>query len=179
MIYLADNFGAKLYKTNLLKLIYIIEEISIKKYGIPFFNIDFKIWKLGPVNTEVYYELSEDLDALSDFLTVKESNFGRYVESSRTFNDDEFSDNDIEILTNVIENFKGYSSEDLVKYTHETTKPWYIQADENGLIDNNGELKRSITDIEIDFSRILDPDTFQHFIYSSSKDYRNIFESLS
>lgn len=179
IIYLTDNFGAKLYKTNLLKLIYIIEEASIKKFGIPFFNIDFKIWKLGPVNKEVYYELSEDLDVLSGYISVKESDYGRYIKSLREFNDDEFSRNDLEILQEVIETFKGWSSEELVNYTHEESKPWYVQASAEGLIDDRGILKESITDIEIDFSKILDPNTFQHFVYSSAKDCRNAFDSLN
>jgi uncharacterized phage-associated protein len=54
IIYLCNSIE-KPTKTHLLKLIFIIEEISIMKFGIPFFNLRFDVWKLGPIGT-IYFK---------------------------------------------------------------------------------------------------------------------------
>ncbi|MBP6431602.1 MAG: DUF4065 domain-containing protein, partial [Ferruginibacter sp.] len=47
LIYLANNVG-ELNKTKILKLLYLIEEKAIKKFGYPFFGFNFQLWKFGP-----------------------------------------------------------------------------------------------------------------------------------
>ena len=49
VVYLADRIE-NLSKTKLLKLLYILDEISIKKSGIPMLNLKYKVWKFGPVS---------------------------------------------------------------------------------------------------------------------------------
>jgi hypothetical protein len=48
IIYLSEKIG-ELSKTKDLKLISILDELSIKKSGIPFFNLKYKVWKFSPV----------------------------------------------------------------------------------------------------------------------------------
>ena len=42
LIYLSSNIN-RLPKTKALKLIYILDELSIKQSGIPFFNLQYKV----------------------------------------------------------------------------------------------------------------------------------------
>jgi uncharacterized phage-associated protein len=59
IIFLCDRIKP-LSKTKLLKLIYLIEELSVKKHGVPFFNIRFDVWKLGPVSRDLYAEITSE-----------------------------------------------------------------------------------------------------------------------
>ena len=61
MVYLSKNIK-RLSKTKLLKLLYILDEISIKSSGIPFLNLQYKVWKYGPVSAELFIDLSQKND---------------------------------------------------------------------------------------------------------------------
>src|SRR5258706_9819966 len=93
IVYLSKNIS-DLNKTKILKLLFLMEEACIKKFGHPFFGIDFQLWKLGPVAKDIFIDLSDETPTLlKDFVkkdTINPSNFIAKAE----FNDDEFSDND-------------------------------------------------------------------------------------
>ena len=55
-------------KTKLLKLLYLLEECYVKKYSIPLLDIDFEVWQAGPVNREVYIELSDTPIMLNGYI---------------------------------------------------------------------------------------------------------------
>ncbi|OQX99142.1 MAG: hypothetical protein B6I24_03420 [Bacteroidetes bacterium 4572_128] len=47
-----------LYKTKLLKLIYLLDEISVKETACKFSNLEYHVWKYLPVNSDLFYFLS-------------------------------------------------------------------------------------------------------------------------
>ena len=53
LIYIASNIKP-LYHTQLLKLIYLIDEEAVKEDGVPITWLDYKVWKFGPVAQEAY-----------------------------------------------------------------------------------------------------------------------------
>lgn len=179
IIYLSNKYSGKLYKTTLLKLIYLIEESSIKKYGVPFFNIDFKIWKLGPVFTDLYYELTEGLDIYKPYFDLKSNTFGKYIDCDKEFSDDEFSDNDIELMDSILDVHKDTSSDVMVEITHSEDRPWYIQAKSENLLDEDGNLTKSITNESIDFEILLEKDSIQYYLLQASQESKRVFESIS
>src|SRR6266540_4153637 len=68
IIYLSGKI-TDLNKTKILKLLFLLEEASIKKYGHPFFGIDFQLWKHGPVVKDIFIDLSdENPTLLNDFI---------------------------------------------------------------------------------------------------------------
>ncbi len=67
IIYFSQHID-QLSKTKLLKLLYILDEISISRSGIPVLNLKFKAWKFGPVSEDLFIELSSELSFLKDFL---------------------------------------------------------------------------------------------------------------
>ena len=94
-------------KTHLLKLIFIIEEISVKKFGIPFFNLRFDVWKLGPVSKDLYVELTDEPNLLSEYITKEAIEKDKFIICPKhEFSDDEFSDNEMALLEEVAERFK-------------------------------------------------------------------------
>ena len=116
-IYLSERIP-NLSKTKFLKLLYILDELSIKQSGIPFLNLDYKVWKFGPVAEPIFIDLSSEMSLLAPFI---KSNQKGHLSAKKAFKDDEFSDNDIELLDEVIKSF-GHNEESLWNKTAKENK---------------------------------------------------------
>lgn len=165
IIYLSEKI-ANLSKTKALKLIYILDELSIKQSGIPFFNLKYKVWKFGPVSEEIFIDLSSETTLLKNYIERTSEDGITVVKPIAKFNDDEFSDNDIELLDFVIEKFGDKSAKDLVYYTHRKNAPWHNTATVNSVLDllENEEINN--TELVIDMSILINHDKRKKAIYS-------------
>lgn len=170
IVYLSNRIPY-LSKTKLLKLIYILDEQSIKKSGIPFFNFEYKTWKLGPVAEEIFVDLSSETFLLKDFVekTTYEDNI--FIISKADFNDDEFSENDIELMEFVVKRFGGLSANELVEYTHKPNSPWYITAKKMNVLDLLLKQEINSTDFLVDMKSLIDHDDRKKSIYSDYLDF--------
>lgn len=145
-----------LNKTKILKLLFLLEEASIKKYGYPFFGIDFQIWKLGPVVKDIFIDLSEESPTLlSKYIQRDEAN-PLVFKGSAEFNDDEFSDNDIHLLELISDFAKDKSAKDLVKHTHTKDSLWRKSAINNGVLEILEQELANSTEFNIDFSLLFE-----------------------
>lgn len=154
-----------LNKTKILKVLFLLEEASIKKYGYPFFGIDFQIWKLGPVVKDIFIDLSEDSpELLSDYIKRDENNPSVFTGKTE-FNDDEFSDNDIELLKLISDFAKDKSATALIKYTHSNNSLWRKSAISYGVLELLEQELRNSTEFNIDFSLLFEnnPDLLEQF----------------
>lgn len=176
IIYLATHIP-ELNKTKLLKLIYLLEEISIKKYGFPFFNIRFDVWKFGPVSKDIYVELSDTPDLLDKFLTIDKCEDTTFIHPKIAFDDDEFSDNDMKILEYVAINFKNTTAKQLVNLTHRKHSPWYQTALQYGLHERFALGQLNSTNIEIDFSSLFEDENSKTF-YLENKELLSFSDHL-
>lgn len=147
-------------KTHLLKLVYILEETSVKKYGIPFFGFRFDLWKLGPVSRELFVDLSSDEpELLAGYITKQAGPNGQVnIVAAKAFNDDEFSDNELKLLDEVSNRFLYCTAKDLINFTHRKDTPWYNTALKNGLLETLEEGKINTTDIAIDLTEAIKDD---------------------
>lgn len=177
IIYLAGKIP-NLSKTKLLKLIFLIEETSIKKYGLPIFNLPFLVWKYGPVAKDIYVDLSDDGVLFNKYISTKQNGNNTIVSAKIGFSDDEFSDNEIKILDLVVDKFGSYSAEQLVTLTHREHSLWYITAKENGVLEYLQTEKINNTNIEIDLSRTLENDSFKKEIYLQHREFLTQSRSL-
>ena len=59
LVYLAQNIS-DLSMTKALKLLYIIDETSMKESGVPVTWLEYKVWEKGPVAQEIYDEIRDD-----------------------------------------------------------------------------------------------------------------------
>ncbi|MBE9466022.1 Panacea domain-containing protein [Dyadobacter subterraneus] len=179
VVYLAERIKP-LSKTKLLKLISLIEEYSVKTYGLPFFNLDFTVWKLGPVSRDIFVDLSSD----EPILLAKYIRTNIDVDASIDifpkveFSDDEFSDNEMKLLEHITTTFKDYSASELVQLTHRKHSLWYLTALEHGVLTYLEEDKMNSTEIPIDFSRLLDGMPVKKAIYEDQRDYLGKSQSL-
>jgi uncharacterized phage-associated protein len=179
VVFLTEKINP-LSKTKLLKLIYLIEEYSVRTYGLPFFNLDFTVWKLGPVSRDIFVDLSSDEPILlSDYIKKSAATDGNvYITGKVKFSDDEFSDNEMDLIEHVVDTFKDYTAADLVELTHRKHSLWYLTASENGVLEYLEAGTLNSTEIEIDFSRLLDEMPLKKAIYEDQQTYLQNNQSL-
>lgn len=165
LIYLSDKIDG-LAKTKALKLIYLLDEISIKRYGIPFFNLKYKVWKLGPVSEELYIDLNEpNKTYFGNHIKTNTIKGVTYIKPLHKFNDDEFSKIDIDLLNEVVIKFGKYTAEELVKYTHKKNSPWSETAIKNNVLKLLTDEKINNTEYIIDMSTLIKNDTRKKGLY--------------
>lgn len=173
MIYIANNVNF-INKTKLLKLLYLLEECSIARHKTPFFGIDFKVWKFGPVAQEIYIDLSnDDTEIFSEYIATSKKGKSTSICPKKDFSDDEFSDNDIDTLNYIVGKFGNLSAEELVTFTHDLTL-WKIVVRENDL--EQHFVNANSSDHKIDFSRLLND--HEKDLYNEVVENKVIFNQL-
>lgn len=165
IIYLANSLG-NLSKTKILKLLYILDELSIKKSGIPFFNLKYKVWKFGPVSEEIFIDLSSDTTMLKDYIEKEIDGLNTTIKPKNDFNDDEFSDNDIELMDFVISRFGNKSAKELIQYTHRKNSPWYNTASSYSVLELLEKEEINNTELLINMGSIIDHDNRKKSVYN-------------
>jgi uncharacterized phage-associated protein len=154
MVYIAKRVPS-LSKTKLLKLLYLLEEVSVKENKLPFFGIPFEVWQAGPVAKDVFIDLDVTPVLFGEYISIKRDDKATYIFAKSDFRDDEFSDNDMEVMNDVIEKYGNKTATQLVKILHKKGSAWHKVAEENGL---NEAFDKKITNSsskEIDFTYYL------------------------
>ena len=155
IIYLAERIP-HLSKTKLLKLLYLLEESFVKKYQLPFLNLEFEVWQAGPVARDIFIDLSDEPLLLKDYITIEKKDDATYIKPATSFSDDEFSDNEIDMLELIIAHFGPLTAAELVKRTHQKNSNWYTIAKKKGLLDLFENKLTNSSDEKIDFTWYLD-----------------------
>ncbi len=170
IIYLCNNLE-KATKTHILKLIYIIEEISIRELGMPFFDLDFYVWQLGPVNQDLFVELTETPILLYQYISIETEGKTIVVKPKKDFSDDEFSDTEILLLQEIMDRFKYCTAKELVNHTHRKDSPWHNAALKNGVLDALENNHLTTTSYQIDLSEIIQNNPQRLSFYNSHKEF--------
>jgi uncharacterized phage-associated protein len=177
ILYLCENIKG-VSKTKLLKLLYLLEERSVLETGTPFLNINFEVWKLGPVAKEIFISIedsrmSESQGWIDDYITCKRHLFkkGTFLMPNNQFDDSEFSDSDIHLMDTIIKEFGDKSANELIAVTHRETCLWYKVAKENNLLGKFKDGTQSSSDCKIEFKDIISDDPQKLSKYNSYKDF--------
>lgn len=180
IVYLAQRID-DLSKTKLLKLLFFLEERAVNKLNLPFLDLKFEVWSKGPVSKDIFIELSEgktkELVLLKDFIAIEVRDDCTYVKPAVDFCDDEFSDNEIELLESIVADFGKVTASDLVGLTHHPESLWYKLAQENGLLESFEEGTMLSSDIEISFDLLL-PDEKSKSYYNNHREYNNMLRQV-
>lgn len=139
LVYLAKKIQP-LYLTKTLKLLYLIDETSVREIGVPVTWLDYQVWKLGPVPKELFIELRHNVKefyqdkkiSLEDYITVEKAinpvknQFDSYIIKPKVeFDDGEFNDYEIDLIDRIIEENQHLSSAKLVEKLHEKGTLWH------------------------------------------------------
>lgn len=131
-----------------LKLLYILDEITVKKTGVPFTWLDHKVWKYGPVANSIYQEIkhgvkemvNEEVITLDSFVktrkerTTKRGNSEEiYLAPNSSFNDGLFSDFELKILQNVVKEYGKLTASEIRQKFREENTLWYQIVKKNEL----------------------------------------------
>ena len=140
-----------------MKLLYILEESFVKQYNIPFLGLEFEVWQAGPVARDIFIDLSDNPVLLEEYIVAEKDSDSTYIKAIKDFSDDEFSDNEIEMMEYIAANLGQYSAKELVKYTHRKGSNWYEIASSTGLLEKFAKKLANSSEEKIDFTRSLDP----------------------
>ena len=164
------------YKTEVLKLLFLMEERMVQLYHIPLLSIPYSVWRLGPVSVDVFEELSDGPVLLSDFVTLQFNGQGIKVTPSKEFDEDEFSDAELSVMQEVMEKYGDMNSEQLIAITHKDGSLWQETAKEHGLLDDFEQKRANSSTVVIDMGRHLCPD--DHSYYEETLENRQMANML-
>ncbi|MCQ2960548.1 MAG: SocA family protein [Bacteroidales bacterium] len=145
IVYIAEKVE-DLSKTKLLKLLFFMEEYSVCRFQTPFLGMQYEIWQAGPVIKDVFVDLSETPVLLEGYVEKVNKEGNTYIRSIKNFSDEEFSDNDMLVMDEIISKYGNKTATELVKLTHKEGSLWYNTAKRNGLLEAF-EQKKLITPI--------------------------------
>lgn len=145
------------------------DEHAVKKSGVPITWLDYKVWKYGPVPEEVYNlvkrtanlrQIGAEADPLP-YIDVTQPPAplpdGVLLVPKKTFDDSRFSDFEIDVLDQIIDQYGRCTSEQLVDILHDKDSLWHKIASENNL-EEQFQLKSNRSDHVIEFTELLDTD---------------------
>lgn len=179
LIYFSEN-AAPLSLTKALKLLFLLDETSVKETGVPVTWLDYKVWRLGPVAKQIYLEfrngqkecLNNEILSLDPFVEANEESIynkrGLVLKAKVEFNDDEFSDYEIELLDEIVRKFGNWTATELVDFTHKSGSLWSQIVEKYDLAENLELLGSS--DHPVDFFEHIKGDEEKRFAYKSAYD---------
>ena len=141
-----------LSKTQLLILLYLMEERMALKYHIPFIGIPFEVWQIGPVAKDVFVDLSDSPYLLKNFVKTDFKDGGTFIEAIADFDDNEFSECEIEMMDEILAKYGNMTASDLVSETHKEGTLWYRTAVRTGLLKAFNKYECNNSDQQIDFT---------------------------
>lgn len=151
VVYIASH-TKNLSKTKLLKLLYFMEEYSVRRFHTPFLGLPFEVWQAGPVVKDVFIDLSETPVILDGFITKQVKGDATYIQAAKEFCDDEFSDNDLVVMQDVLKKYGDKSAKELVGLTHQKGTLWYKVANQKQLLPLFESKMMNNSDYTIDFA---------------------------
>ncbi len=154
VVYIASHTN-NLSKTKLLKLLYFMEEYSVRRFHTPFLGLPFEVWQAGPVVKDVFIDLAETPVLLDGYVTKQVKGEATYILPIRDFCDDEFSDNDLVVMQEVMKKYGDKTAKELVALTHRKGSLWYNIANRKGLLHPFANNLMNNSDYTIDFSEEL------------------------
>lgn len=141
-----------LSKTKLLKLLYFMEEYSVRKFHTPFLGLPYEVWQAGPVVKDVFIDLSETPVILDGFVRKQIKDEAVYIQAVKDFCDDEFSDDDMTVMQDVLKRYGDKTAKELVSITHKKGSLWYKVASDNNLLESFEKKLMNNSDYTIDFA---------------------------
>ncbi|MFK7978362.1 MAG: Panacea domain-containing protein [Saprospiraceae bacterium] len=147
LIFLAEKIP-HLSLSKTLKLLYILDEITVKKTGVPFTWLDHKVWKYGPVANSIYQEIKHgvkeivngEVVTLDSFIktrkertTKRGNNEEIYLVPNTSFNDGLFSDLELRTLDHIVKQYGKLTASEIRQKFQEENTLWYQIVKKNEL----------------------------------------------
>ena len=172
--------------TKTLKLLYILDETSIKETGSPVTWLDYKVWENGPVAIDVYNEIKnqevfcyqgKELSLLHSIQLEKKFNTDRnseevFLKPNGDFDKTIFNRYELNLLETIVFKYGNWNATELINFLHEEGSLWHKMVSEHNLIDHFQQIGK-ITNHSIEFNDLLENNPILQMAAKSS------FEALS
>jgi len=176
IVYIARK-KSNLSKTQLLRLLYLMEERMALKYHIPFIGIPFEVWQIGPVAKDVFVDLSDSPYLLKNFVKTDFKDGGTFIEAIADFDDSEFSKCEIEIMDYVLVRYGNMTASDLFLETCKKDSLWYRAAVRTGLLETFNRQECNNSDLQINFAEVMSDSSAE--VYCESLNIRQTANLLN
>ena len=187
--YLATNIEI-LSMTKALKLLYIIDETSIKETGSPITWLDYKVWEMGPVAIEIYDEIKhkqhicyngKDI-TVSDYVDLsiieKKEREEIYLKPKVNFNESIFNKYEMELLYLTVFKFGNWTAKELIEHLHSENSLWHKSVKEHNLEEVFAQGKKK-TNYSIEFNELLKNDPILSLANKSSLEALELQQRMS
>jgi len=165
LIILLSERCKPLYHTKLLKLLFLIDEASVKKNGHPITWLSYQVWQHGPVAPDIYSSKFKGINRFSEFVEFRNAGENKFiVVPLAKFSDDEFSDLDLETIDEVISLYGNLNSNKLVDIVHSDNSLWSKTKKRENL---HFSEKDTTSNVELNFTELLDNDFKKTLYYSA------------
>lgn len=154
VVYVAQHVP-QLSKTKLLKLLYLMDEYSVARFQTPFLGLPYEVWQAGPVVKDIFIDLSETPILLEGYIEKEFVDGKTYIKAAKDFSDEEFSDNDMTVMDDILKCHGQKTARQLVELTHKKDGLWYQVAERNGLIQLFDEKAINNSDCQLDLGELL------------------------
>ena len=104
---------------------------------------------------DVFIDVSETPVLLDGYVTKEVVGDATYILPAKSFVDDEFSDNDLLVMDEVMKKYGDKTAKELVGITHRKGSLWYMVAERNNLLASFENKLMNNSDCVIDFAEEL------------------------
>ncbi|MCR5445173.1 MAG: SocA family protein [Bacteroidales bacterium] len=115
----------------------------------------FEVWQAGPVVKDLFIDLSETPVIMDGYVEKEVVDDKTYIKATTTFSDDEFSDNDITVMDDILRRYGKKTAKQLVELTHRKDGLWYATAERNNLLEGFEQKVINNSDCQIDLGECL------------------------
>ena len=175
--------------TKSLKLLYILDETSIKETGTLFTWLDYKVWEMGPVAIDVYNEIKREEITWYKGKELKSTEYVNidcvqkpdreeiYLTSKSEFDESVFNQYELDLLNMTVFKFGNWNASELITYLHEEGSLWHKMVKNHNLEEHFKNYSK-ITNHSIEFTELIEEDELLMMAYQSAVDYFQFKDSL-
>ncbi len=176
--------------TKTLKLLYVLDETSIKETGSPITWLDYKVWGEGPVAIEIYNEIKRDevisqqgkeitLEMFINLEKIKKNNREEiYLKSKTEFNKMIFNKYEINLLETIVFKYGNWTAQELINFLHKEDSLWSKIVKQHNL-ENHFAKYNKVTNYSIEFNELIEQDPVLLMANKASLDALQFRQRLS
>ena len=178
--------------TKTLKLLYILDETSIKETGTPVTWLDYKVWEKSPVAIDVYNEITkqetftyqgQELSLLQAITLDKKFNTERnseeiYLKPKESFDSSLFNRYELNLLETIVFKYGNWNASQLIDFLHEEGSLWHKMVSKHDLKNHFKKISK-ISNHSIEFNDLLQDNPILQMAAKSSFEALCFQDSIS
>lgn len=155
---------------KLIKLVYLIDERSVKSRGLSVTWLDYYAWEKGPVAPRIYEIKQDNGGVFSQYISSSRNAEGKVIIASKISKSDsaiQFSKKELKLIDSILLEYGNMSADDLSDITHSDNGLWDI-----AIKKHNPDFKKSCgrSDIKLDLEDLISGDEEKMGVYEDARD---------